>query len=101
MEAMALEKPVVVSNRGALPTVVDDGQTGRVFDPDDAQSLADVLADLARNVQSREELGRKGLDAVRQKYGIERFEREILAVFDDCLQQYQKTADQSTYLCKS
>ncbi len=40
VEALAVGTPVVASRLGALESLVDDGRTGRTFDPGDGASLA-------------------------------------------------------------
>lgn len=42
-EAYAHGIPVVVSNRGGAPEIVEDGRTGYVFDPDEPRSLVEIL----------------------------------------------------------
>ena len=48
LEAMAANVPVVASNVGGVPELVQHGKTGLLFTPDDAgmrEAVADVLAD--------------------------------------------------------
>jgi glycosyltransferase involved in cell wall biosynthesis/polysaccharide pyruvyl transferase WcaK-like protein len=60
LEAYAMEKAVVVSSVGALLEMVEDGRTGLVFEKDDVESLADILARLISDPQLRGRLGREG-----------------------------------------
>lgn len=46
MEALALGVPVLVSKSGGNIDIVEEGITGRLFEPDNADDLAAVLADL-------------------------------------------------------
>ena len=48
IEAMKYGKPVIVSNRGALPELVQDGVNGWVFNMDDSHSLLSRLKQLRR-----------------------------------------------------
>jgi glycosyltransferase involved in cell wall biosynthesis len=57
-EAMALERAVVVSGVDALREIVADGETGLVFRPEDATSLADVVEPLLDDTSRRQALGR-------------------------------------------
>lgn len=43
LEALAVGKPVVVSNNGGLPEIVDDGITGFVCEPSNPKSLCECM----------------------------------------------------------
>lgn len=64
LEALAMEKAVVVSSVRALTEIVNDRRTGRVFDKGDLISLADVLQALIESPVDRLELGRRGREWV-------------------------------------
>lgn len=44
IEAKAYGNPLIVSNRGGLPELVQEGETGFVFDSEDASALAEMLS---------------------------------------------------------
>lgn len=60
LEALAMEKAVLVSSVRALTEMIADGQTGRVFDKGSVASLADRLQELIDAPQQRLDLGRRG-----------------------------------------
>lgn len=57
VEAMKYGKPVIVSNRGALPEIIKDGENGCVFDFDNPQTLKSILYKL--NKPELQKLGAK------------------------------------------
>ena len=57
LEAMAMAKPVVVSDVAPMLELVRDGQTGVVFRAGDVLDLASKLGKLLRNSALREQLG--------------------------------------------
>ncbi len=59
VEAMALGKPVIGSNIGAIPEMVIDGQTGYLFEPGNSVQLAERIALLMSNTQMIAEMGEK------------------------------------------
>jgi glycosyltransferase involved in cell wall biosynthesis len=59
-EAMAMERPVVASDLPALAEIVCPPERGRLFEPENAQSLAAVVRELIANPALCAELGRAG-----------------------------------------
>lgn len=60
LEALAMEKAVVVSSVRALAEMIRDGETGLVFAKGDVESLADVLARAIGDAGLRARLGAAG-----------------------------------------
>jgi glycosyltransferase involved in cell wall biosynthesis len=60
LEAMAMERPVVVSNVGGMAEVVRDGEHGFLVDPDDAAMFAARIATLLDDRDLRVRMGRAG-----------------------------------------
>jgi len=60
LEALAYGKPVVASNVGGIPDMLEDGKTGLLFRPGNADELARKLIILLQNNELRNEMGRAG-----------------------------------------
>ncbi len=60
LEALAMEKAVVVSSVGALAEMIEDGKTGLVFEKGNINSLADTLERLISDSDLRTKLGAAG-----------------------------------------
>nr|WP_225737846.1 glycosyltransferase [Pseudoclavibacter chungangensis] len=72
MEAMASGLPVVAANAMALPHLVHNGENGYLFEPGDADDLANRLRQvLTMPLSERNELGRESLRLV-QMHDIDR-----------------------------
>src|SRR5690606_22760827 len=67
LEALAMEKAVLVSDVGALAEMVRDGETGLLFRKGDLSDLAAKLAQLVKDPAMRERLGRNGRRWVKQE----------------------------------
>jgi glycosyltransferase involved in cell wall biosynthesis len=63
VEAMALGVPVVASNRGALPEIVEDA--GLLVDPDDPAALATAIDQLLCDASSAAKLAERGSGRAR------------------------------------
>lgn len=76
VEGMKLGKPVVATDRGGTPEIVDDGETGFLYEPGDARALAARIAKLHVDPACREAVGaearrRAGARFNRETYGAE------------------------------
>jgi glycosyltransferase involved in cell wall biosynthesis len=85
-EAMALGKVVVVSNRGALPEVVDHGRAGLVFDPDVPGDLAEKLNLVFNNPTRIAALAADAASYAAKAYSYTRWAEEVKKGFLIALQ---------------
>jgi glycosyltransferase involved in cell wall biosynthesis len=60
--------PVVASRIGGIPEYVEDGQTGLLFPPGDAQALADCLRRLAADPELCRRMGRQARDRAVERF---------------------------------
>ena len=68
IEASSCGKPVVVSNIGGLPEVVEDGVSGFVVEPRNPQQTADAIEKLILDDELRNRIGKNGRDRVKKLY---------------------------------
>ncbi|NMB75878.1 MAG: glycosyltransferase family 4 protein [Myxococcales bacterium] len=72
LEAMACGKPMVVSDRGALPEIVRDHETGRVVPAGDVRALANTLGELLADHATRERMGRAAREEAQTRFTPQR-----------------------------
>ncbi len=72
LQALAMRKPVIASDVGAIREVIIHGQTGILIPPRETQEIADRVVDLFKNPVLRERLGNEGQRLVRDSYSLER-----------------------------
>ena len=65
LEAMACGKPVVASNVGGIPFVVEDGKTGLLFESGNVEDLAEKVIFLLQNEELRKKMGEAGRERAR------------------------------------
>lgn len=70
LEAMALGKPIVATNVGAIPDMLSK-DCGLLVNPRDGEALKSSILSLVRDEKIRYELGMKAYRKVRQKYSSE------------------------------
>jgi glycosyltransferase involved in cell wall biosynthesis len=68
IESSACEKPIIASDVGALPEVVDDNITGYIFPSKNVDKLADKIEDLLLNPDKRISFGKAGREKVIREY---------------------------------
>ena len=81
LEAMAHGLPCVATDEGAIPDIVEDGQTGLIVRKRDAADLADKLETLLQDADLRKKMGTAGRKKYEERFTLERFEKN----FADCL----------------
>ncbi|MBE0665017.1 MAG: glycosyltransferase family 4 protein [Candidatus Aminicenantes bacterium] len=80
-EAMSCGIPVIASRIGALQEVVDDNRSGLLFNPGDADDLAEKMAWLWRQPDECQKMGAAGRQKVKREFSPDVYSRELLAVY--------------------
>jgi len=70
LEAMAMGKPVVGTQIGGIPELVEDGKTGRLAAPSDPVSLAETIAALLRRPDHLRAMGEASRKRVEEKFSL-------------------------------
>ena len=81
LEAMSFKLPVVASNIGGLPELVQESKTGYLVPAGDSEGLGQALERLIDNANLRVQLGENGYAAVLQQHLIERVARQYVELF--------------------
>lgn len=80
-EYMTMKLPVVVSDFPALNRLISEIECGICVDPTDPMKIANVLRYLNCNPDIREEMGKKGKQAVMNKYNWENESKKLIEVY--------------------
>jgi glycosyltransferase involved in cell wall biosynthesis len=72
IEAMASGCPVVATRVGGLPDLIDDGETGYLVPPGDADALGAAVIRLLRNHEAARRIGESARARVSERFTIER-----------------------------
>jgi glycosyltransferase involved in cell wall biosynthesis len=87
IEAMASSCPVVATQVGGLPDLIDDGRTGRLVPPRDAEALATAVFDLLGNPKTAGELGQSARESVRQRFTTQRLLSDMDQLYSQLLEE--------------
>jgi glycosyltransferase involved in cell wall biosynthesis len=81
MEAMSSGLPVVASRISGIPELVEDGVSGLLAPPGDAEALAAALRRLADDPELRGRLGAEGRRTVQEGFDVERSAEQLIERF--------------------
>ena len=85
MEASACGIPVVVSNVGGLPEVVEKGKTGILVPPRDPERAADAILSILNSPDKGNSIGAAGRLFVSKYFDWVYVSREMSHVYSDFL----------------
>jgi glycosyltransferase involved in cell wall biosynthesis len=81
LEAYAAGKPVLGSNLGSLPYVIENGRSGLLFEPANAVDLAEKTRHLLSRPSAIEAMGRYARSLVETKYGPAENYKTLMEIF--------------------
>ncbi len=85
LEAMSCEVPVIATEVGGVPEVVDHGETGFLFPVGDVDAMAAATVELLRDEPRRLEMGRLGRQRAIERFSEDRVVEMYRAVYAEVL----------------
>lgn len=82
MEAMACGVPVVASNVGGIPEIIEDGITGILVPTNFPEKMASTLEMLLSDRVLREKIGQRGRELVVRKYSWKVIAKEMSRIYE-------------------
>lgn len=80
VEAAAVGVPLVVSNVGSVAELVEDGFSGRLVTPGDAEAMASAIGELQRDPVAAKRLGARARDRV-EPFSADRMRHELVELW--------------------
>ncbi len=80
-EAMAMHRPLVAGDSGALPEIVTNGVEGLLVPPRDPNALANALITLLQDPELRVKMGQRGRERVYRQFTPARQAHEMAEVY--------------------
>jgi glycosyltransferase involved in cell wall biosynthesis len=87
VEAFAAGTPVIASRIGVLPGLVEDGATGLLFEPGDAQDLARKMAWAAANPDEMAQMGQRARARYEAEFTPDRNYAQLISIYRDAIDE--------------
>jgi glycosyltransferase involved in cell wall biosynthesis len=81
LESMAARVPIVATNVGGVPELVDDGESAILVPPKDSESLARAMTELLSNRSRATLLASVAFDKARLIFSATRYDERILSIY--------------------
>ena len=90
LEAMSHGVPVIGSNIGGIPDIIDDGRNGFLFQSEDEKNLAEKIIILLSDTVLAERFRELGYDTVRTRFSWEDISRQFSEAYELVLEGYNR-----------
>ena len=97
--AYAFRRPVVVTDVGSLPEVVDHGKTGYIVPPRNSEKLAQAIIDVLKDEAKRMRMGQKAFEKSSGDLCWNNIAAKTVEVYREALEQ-KKLAGKKTGACR-
>lgn len=87
LESMAVGTPVIASNLGGLPYIIEDGKTGLLFAPGDHLDLANKISQLVNDLERTRMMGEECVKTINEKYTEEVHYRKLMEIYSQVLDE--------------
>lgn len=85
LESMAAGKPVIVTNVGGCPEIVEDGKTGFIVPSNDSTALAGKIMALLANQELANKMGQAGRKHVEANFSINKMVKSYEELYENLI----------------
>lgn len=87
--AYGFKKPVVVTNVGAIPEIVDDGKTGFIVPPKNPEALAEAIVKLLKDEELRKEMGENAYRKLKTDLSWDNIVERTIEVYKEAINEHK------------
>jgi len=90
MEAFAFGKPVVASRLGAMASIIEDGETGLLFEPGNSDDLAAKVKWLIEHEDAAVQMGKAARAEFEAKYTAEKNYKMLMDIYETAIRIHRE-----------
>ncbi|KZY64009.1 hypothetical protein A3742_12895 [Oleiphilus sp. HI0071] len=98
LEGWAAGLPVVASKISSLTHLVNEKETGLLFNPFSPRSLAEALTELKNNPELREKLIRNGHDTVNKHFTWDHYAQKLMSFYEE-VEMFHASQSAANIIC--
>lgn len=83
LETLAIGKPVIGSNMGGIPELIDDNKNGFIYKYDDVKELSKKMEILFDNKELVDKFSKKSKELAKEKYSREKYYKELICIYKE------------------
>lgn len=87
--AYAFKKPVVATNIGAMPEIIEHGKTGLIVPPRDINALAEAIIRLLKDDALRKEMGEKAYKKMKVEMSWDKIAEKTIEVYKEAIELHK------------
>lgn len=85
LEGMACGRPILGTNIGGVPEMIEDGKNGYLMEPGDVDRLGECILKLSSDSELRQQMGRRSREIVSHKFESSLIINQLLRIYEDVL----------------
>ncbi len=85
VESMSLGTPVVASNMGGLPDMIEHGVNGLLFEAGNHIDLADCIRSISENKKLASKMAEQSIKTAITRFGAEEHYRQLMGIYKDVI----------------
>lgn len=90
IESFINGKPVIASNIGGIPEIVEHNVNGLLFEPANVEQLKECILKYWKNPELVIEHGKNGYKKTITQYTEERYYKELIKLYEETIDEYKK-----------
>ena len=89
LESLSVGTPIVTSNLGGLPDIINASSGGKLVDYDDANAFLGSIKGLLDNRERAKQMGDNGMKYIKENVGANKQGKELIRIYNQVIKDYR------------